>query len=343
MVCDDPHNVQDAESDSVRKGTLDWWDIVMSTRLNDPRTASKVVVMQRCHQRDLSGHLIEQGGWEHLRLPAEHEKPGCSTSIGWSDPRVEQGELLWPDRFGPEEMESLKRSLGSYAAAGQLQQRPSPAGGGIFKRHWFRYYQPREMDLPPVVVSLPDGTQISIIAIKAPHRVDESIQSWDCAFKDLDTSDYVVGQVWARLGSFFLLGDQVRDRMDCPATVQAVRNLSAKWPRCLAKLIEDKANGSAVIQMLSREIPGILPVNPEGGKIARAAAVRPLIEAGNIYLPHPAWASWVSDFIEECAAFPNGAHDDQVDAMTQALLRWHMAVPEPEIIYYSQPYRISPI
>src|SRR4249920_10158 len=109
--------------------------------------------------------------------------------------------------------------------------------------------------------------------------------------------------------------------MDCPATVKAVRQLSAKWRGTVAKLIEDKANGSAVIQMLVHEIPGILPVNPEGGKIARAAAVSPRIEAGNVYLPHPACAPWVNDFIEECAAFPNGAHDDQVDAMTQALHR----------------------
>jgi hypothetical protein len=235
VVCDDPHNVQEAESDSVRKATLDWWDIVMSTRVNDPRTAAKVVVMQRCHQRDLSGHLLEQGGWEHLCLPAEYEKPGCSTLIGWSDPRAEQTELLWPERFGPEEMESLKRSLGSYAAAGQLQQRPSPAGGGLFKRHWFRYFQPRGMNLPPVVVSLPDGTQTSIMAIEAPHRVEEQIQSWDCAFKDLDSSDYVVGQVWAKLGPAFLLGDQVRARMDFPATVNAVRHLTAKWPGTLAR------------------------------------------------------------------------------------------------------------
>src|ERR1019366_9383595 len=216
-------------------------------------------------------------------------------------------------------------------------------GGGIIKRHWFRYFQPRGANLPPVVVSLPDGTQMSIVAIEAPHRVDETIQSWDCAFKDLDTSDYVVGQVWGRLGPMFFLGDQVRARMDCPATVHAVRQLTAKWPGTLAKLIEDKANGSAVIQMLARDIPGLLPVNPEGGKIARAAAVSPLIEAGNIYLPHPLWAPWVGDFIEECAAFPNGAHDDQVDAMTQALLRWHMVIPQPEVICYSRPYQISPI
>ena len=298
--------------------------------------------MQRCHQQDLSGHLLEQGGFEHLCLPVEYEGPGRTTVIGFADPRQEHGELLWPERFGPMEIETLKVSLGSYAAAGQLQQRPSPAGGGLFKRHWFRYFQPRGANLPPVIVKLPDGTQTSIVAIEAPVRVDEQIQSWDCAFKDLETSDYVVGQVWGRVGSIYLLGDQVRARMDCPNTVKSVRELSQKWPATLAKLIEDKANGSAVIQMLSHEIPGILPVNPEGGKVARAAAVSPLIEAGNVYLPHPLYAPWVTDFIEECAAFPNGAHDDQVDAMTQALLRWHMA---PTVqVYPLQPIlEISPI
>lgn len=238
-------------------------------------------------------------------------------------------------------MESLKRSLGRYAAAGQFQQRPSPAGGGIFKRHWFRYFQPRGMNLPPVVVRMPDGTLTSIPAIDAPHRADEQIQSWDCAFKDLETSDYVVGQVWGRVGSLYFLGHQVRARMDFPATVNAVREVSANWPGTVAKLIEDRANGSAVIQMLLHEIPGILPVNPSGGKIARAAAVSPLIEAGNVYLPHPWYATWVNDFIEECAAFPNGAHDDQVDAMTQALLRWNI-VPTQQVVYYYEPYQISP-
>ena len=99
--------------------------------------------------------------------------------------------------------------------------------------------------------------------------------------------------------------------------------MTEKWRGTFAILIEDKANGSAVLQMLAHEIPGLLPVNPQGGKIARAQAVSPLIEAGNIYLPHPDFAPWVNDFIEECVQFPNGAHDDQVDAMTQALLRWH--------------------
>ena len=184
------------------------------------------------------------------------------------------------------EIEVLKRRLGSYAAAGQLQQRPSPLGGGILKRHWWRYFQPQGINLPPVVVSLLDGTLMSIPAINAPSYVDEQIQSWDCSFKNLKP-DYVVGQAWARSGSIYLSGHQIRARMDCPATIKAIRELSQKWPGTLAKLIEDEANGSAVIQMLSREMPGILPVNPEGGKVARAMAVSPLIEAGNIYLPHP--------------------------------------------------------
>jgi predicted phage terminase large subunit-like protein len=289
IVCDDPHNVQEAESDSVRKGTIDWFDVVMSTWVNDPKTTAKVVVMQRCHQQDLSGHLIEQGGWEHLVLPAEYEGPTRTTSIGFVDPRQEHGELLWPERFGAAEMESLKRSLGTYAAAGQLQQRPSPAGGGLIKRHWFRFFQPTGANLPPVLVRLPDGSYQSIAALEM-DTVEEIIQSWDCTFKDLETSDYVVGQVWGRVGNKFLLVDQVRTRMDCPTTVRAVRQLSAKWTYTRAKLIEDKANGSALIQMLAHEIPGILPVNPEGGKVARAAAVSPLIEAGNVYLPHPHYA-----------------------------------------------------
>ena len=187
-----------------------------------------------------------------------------------------------------------------------------------------------------------DGSLRSIEAIEVPRSVDEQAQSWDCAFKEAETSDYVVGQVWGRIGSAFLLGDQVRARMDFPATVHAVRDLSEKWPGTFAKLIEDKANGSAVIQMLAHEIPGLIPVNPQGGKIARASAISPLVEAGNVYLPHPACAPWVEDFIEECAAFPNGAHDDQVDAMTQALLRWHMA-PEETVIVIREIEEISSI
>jgi len=297
VVVDDPHNVREAESEIVRQGVLDWWDQVMSTRLNDPKSGAMVIVMQRVHESDLAGHVLQQGGYEELKLPAEYEGSQQVTSIGWRDPRTEPGELLWPQRFGQEEVEALKRTMGSYAAAGQLQQRPSPAEGGILKRHWWKFYR------------------------EAPRQFREVIQSWDCAFKDTRTSDFVVGQVWGRQGADKYLLDQVRGRMDCPATIQAVKRLSEKWPQAQAKLVEDKANGPAVIATLKHEIVGLIAVNPEGGKEVRAHAVSPQIEAGNVYLPDPTIAPWIGGFIDECAAFPNGAYDDQVDAMSQALVR----------------------
>jgi predicted phage terminase large subunit-like protein len=109
--------------------------------------------------------------------------------------------------------------------------------------------------------------------------------------------------------------------MDCPSTMQAMKRLSAKWPKAMTKLVEDKANGPAVIAMLRHELSGLIAVNPEGGKEARAHAVSPQIEAGNVYLPESASAPWVDQFIDECAVFPYGIYDDQVDAMTQALNR----------------------
>jgi predicted phage terminase large subunit-like protein len=297
VVVDDPHNVKEAYSDVVRQGVVDWWDQVMSTRLNDPKSGAMVIVMQRVHDNDLAGHVLRQGGYEQLILPAEYESSRPVTSIGWRDPRCQVGELLWPERFGQEEVEGLKRTLGSYAAAGQLQQRPVPAEGGILKRHWWRFYR------------------------EIPRKFDEVIQSWDCAFKDTKASDYVVGQVWGRKGADKYLLDQERSRMDCPATIQAVRRMSQKWPEAKVKLVEDKANGSAVIAMLKHEIEGLIAVNPDGGKESRVHAVSPQIEAGNVYLPEAALASWIGAFVDECAAFPHGAYDDQVDAMTQALLR----------------------
>jgi predicted phage terminase large subunit-like protein len=309
IVIDDPHNVREAESETVRQSALDWFWESMSTRLNDPKTGARVVVMQRVHASDLSGSILEHGGWDHLVLPAEYEGEKKTTSIGWSDPRTEPLELLWPDRFGRPELDELKKSLGSYAAAGQLQQRPSPAEGGLFKRDWWKFYR------------------------QAPRKFDEVVQSWDCAFKDLDTSDFVVGGVWGRIGADKYLLDLVRDRMSVSATMTAVRSLSAKWPQATAKLVEDKANGTAVIDLLKRDIAGLIPVEPEGGKVVRAQAVSPEVESGNVFLPDPSIAPWVHDFIEECAAFPNGANDDQVDMMSQALIRFQQSKPKARMLW----------
>jgi hypothetical protein len=196
VVVDDPHSVDQAESDTARSSAVEWWNGSMATRLNDLSTGHKIVIMQRLHEADLTGDLLTMGGYELLCLPAEcePERP-CITSIGWADPRKEAGELLWPEKVNRANLEDLKTTLGSYRYASQYQQRPSPAEGGMMKRHWWRYWRPAHQELPPVQVRLPDGEVQSIPAVPLPAQFDQVLQSWDLAFKDLATIDYVVGQV----------------------------------------------------------------------------------------------------------------------------------------------------
>lgn len=152
-----------------------------------------------------------------------------------------------------------------------------------------------------------------------PRLFDRQAQSWDCTFKDTETSDYVSGQVWGKKRADFYLLDRHHERMGIVETMKAIKVMCNKWPKARGIYIEDKANGTAVIEMLKKKISGIVPVTPDGGKEVRANAVAPLWEAGNIYLPHPLICPWVNDFIDELVAFPNAEHDDDVDSMTQLL------------------------
>lgn len=322
IVVDDPHNVKESESEAVRATTIAWWDQAMSTRFNDPKTGARIVVMQRVHEGDLAGHLIEQGGYTHLNLPMEYEPESVTwTGLGTPDPRSDPGELLAPDRVGPDELADLKVRLGSRAYAGQFQQRPSPAEGGTFKRQWWRFWHFPGHPLDPVPLRMPDGSMHLAPCVELPPFWDEHLQSWDMSFKGMDTSDYVCGQVWGAWRADRYLLDQTLAQLNFPATLAAVRELTDRWPKARRKLVEDKANGPAVIATLRNEIAGLVAVEPEGGKESRANAVTPEIESGNVYLPHPRIAPWVDAFIDECASFPTGKHDDQVDSMTQALLR----------------------
>ena len=188
-----------------------------------------------------------------------------------------------------------------------------------------------------MLVRTSDGQMLSIEAVPVPARFDIIIQSWDMAFKNLASSDYVAGQVWGALKADRFLLAQRRERLDMPATKEAVREMSQRWPKAAVKLVEDKANGPAVVQELRHDISGLIGVTPEGGKVARAHAVSPQFESGNIYLPHPAIEPWINAFIDELTVFPNGRNDDQVDAMTQALIRLRASsgsyalAPESEI------------
>jgi predicted phage terminase large subunit-like protein len=340
IIVDDAVKAGDAHSEAKREAANTWWDQTMSTRGNDPDTSAWVVIGQRLHENDLPGYIMQrmergEEDYELLIIPAEYE-PGLymtlmnldieaneyETSLGWSDPRSEPGELIWPERFPRSYVEKQKTKLGSMGTASQLQQHPAPAEGAIFQDQWWRFWQPAGADLPPVRLKLADGTFFEAPVVELPDSFEEKLQSWDMAFKDQKENDFVVGQVWAKKQADRYLLDQVRNRMNIVKTIKAVRDLTAAWPEAVAKLVEDKANGPAVVQLLRSEIPGLIEVTPEGSKVSRANAIVPTIESGNVYLPHPHVAPWVHDYLKEHRFFPVGANDDQVDGTTQALKRW---------------------
>jgi hypothetical protein len=148
LILDDPHGAQDAQSEAMRESALEWFDQVWSTRLNNPKTDAMVTVMQRLHERDISGHILEDiGGWEHICIPAEWDGKRRQTVLGPYDPRKKLGELICPERFGDKEITALKQLLGEYGTAGQLQQDPTPTGGGILKTVHFQLW-PADKGLP---------------------------------------------------------------------------------------------------------------------------------------------------------------------------------------------------
>jgi predicted phage terminase large subunit-like protein len=303
-VVDDPIKAKGLTQLAL-EGVVEFWKS-WSTRGADPAKTRNVVIMQRLHDEDLVGYLKRQGGFTELRLPMRYEaKKPCITNIGsWGgDPRTTDGELLMPSRFPEAVVSRLEKDLGPQAAAAQLQQNPVPDQGNIFQKEWFKRWKQAEL----------------------PAKWENLIQSWDCAFKGTSSSDYVVGQVWGQSGPNYYLLDCVRKKMGFSETLEAIRALTQRWPEAMVKLVEDKANGPAVVETLSKELSGIVPVNPEGGKVARANAITGLYKAGNVFHPDPGSHIWVPDHEEELLRFPFGANDDSVDSGTQALLYLYKA------------------
>lgn len=299
-IIDDPvKNAEEADSETMREKIWEWYTSTLYTRLTpDGRI---IVVMTRWHEDDLVGRLLKKEAdeiaegthkgekWTVINFPALAEKDDY---LGRAE-----GDPLWPEfGFDKDRMEQIKVDVGSRVFNALYQQRPSAADGNLLKREWWRYY---DHNNPPPFASM--------------------LLSVDAAFKDEDDSDYVVLQVWGKNGANMYLVDQIRAKLNFPATLQSINNMCAAYPDAVVKLIEDKANGSAIIQTLQGKLGGIIPVNPEGGKVARVNAVSAYIESGNVYLPR---TTWIKDFVEEAASFPNGKNDDQVDAMSQALHRF---------------------
>lgn len=341
IVLDDPNSAGDADSIAVRESTNDWCDNVLSTRLNNPKTGRFIAVQQRLHQQDYSGHLLSQEipGLVHLFLPMEFEisrrcitVPLKSTNgLKWKDPRKKEGDLLWPDRFGETEVALIKKKMRNESViAGQLQQRPSPQGGGILKKdYWSRWKQP------------------------SPPRCQFVMQSWDTAFSISNTSSFSACTTWGLFKdehdvSNIMLLSMWRGRVENPDLRRKILNLAKNYLDTNDKypapedyilkpdmiLIEGKANGMPMIQDLTRAglvINRFDPIKHGGGnKEHRAKIVSALIEAGKVWVPalpplYDSLRPYADKFVEACAAFPSDDESkDIVDSMSQALIKFRL-------------------
>lgn len=299
LIIDDPiKDRAEADSQTIRNKIWDWYTSTAYTRLAPG--GGIIVINTRWHMDDLSGRLLEaqtrgEGDkWKVINFPAIAET---------DEPHRKAGEALHPERYPLEQLLAIKQAVGSRDWEALYQQHPVPDGGAIFKEEWLQRRWTK----------LPEMSQVII--------------SWDMSFKEGTSSDYVVGQVWGRSGADLYLIDQARGRWGFTETLAQFKALYAKYPHAYRILIEDKANGPAVIDTLKHEIPKIIPIEPDGSKEARAHAVTPLFESGNVYLPADGIYPWLTEYTSELLQFPSGAHDDQVDATTQAIRDFDLHKP----------------
>ncbi len=319
LIFDDPLNPEQAISQVEREAVNLRFDTTFRSRINDPATGVKIIIMQRLHELDLTGHVLarESNRWKHISLPAiaEQDEKSWHLPDGTHLATRQPGDLLWPARLPQSFLDSQRVGMGSWAFNGQYQQRPAPLDGGIIKRQWVRFYR------------------------QLPEKFEFMVQSWDCTFSGGHDNDFVAGQVWARSGGkYFMLPYRTYERLDFGPTMAAIKSCHAKFPQAHAVLIEDKANGPAIISELQKEIPGVVAVNPEGGKLARAQATAPLWESGSIELPDPQvfGITWMEDYLHNMCAFPKAAHDDDVDATSQALIYMRSRLGGGIVEFYRQ-------
>ena len=322
LILDDPHGAQAAQSDTIRESDLEWFDVVWSTRLNNPKTDAMVTVMQRLHERDISGHILEDiGGWEHIKIPAEWDGVKRTTVLGNYDPRTREGELICPDRFGVEEITRLKQLLGAYGASGQLQQDPTPVEGGILKTKFFQLW-PHDKALP---------------------QFEYILQSYDCAFTEKTTGDPTACTVWAIFSYDNQRNAMLIDAWDEHLSYPDLRNRAiTDWQteyggtsvkdglrrarRPDRVLVEAKASGQSLIQDLRLAKVPVVSYNPGmADKVSRAHQAAPTLELGLLWVPESGknkgyHVSWANSFMKQVGKFPVAEHDDYVDTMTQAII-----------------------
>lgn len=309
VILDDPISAHSANSAAHIEDARITFTETLPTRINN-ENSSIVVIMQRLSEADTSGVILAQElDYVHLCIPMRYEGGSKVNGFGWSDPRTVDGELMFPERFPEEQVVELEKTLGSYATAGQLQQRPAPRGGGIIKSDWYGMYQ------------------------VAPQIEWRRIYA-DTAQKTGQEHDYSVLECWGRstTGQAVLL-DLLRGKWESPELLTQTRAfwLKHKAITSMGPLqsikVEDKVSGTGLIQTLRREGFPVLPVQRNRDKISRARDAAPFIESGNVLLPET--TPWLSDFLAESASFPAGANDDQLDPMFDAIAEVQ-AVPTQE-------------
>jgi predicted phage terminase large subunit-like protein len=325
LIIDDPvSDFAAAHSPRIRSNLWNWWLSVAQTRLEPPYLV--LVTMTRWHEDDFVGRLLsdEHEGnpedWERIVLPAiaDREDDWLGRALGEPlyspllEETAEEALQRWAD---------VKRTVGSYTFAAMYQQRPSPAQGAIFDIGWWRYWTTDP--------SRADGDRTVYVPPQVFER-GEWMDSWDFSFKGGAGSDFVVGQRWMMDGANRYLIAQRRGRWSFTETIDQMLRWAKSSDQFASpyghlvhrRLFEDAANGAAIADTLKAKVPGLKGIRPRTSKVARARAITPEIESGNVYLPHPAdeGNSWVQDLLSELRNFPNDAHDDQVDALTQALL-----------------------
>jgi predicted phage terminase large subunit-like protein len=299
IIVDDPLKAEEAMSEPARKRVIDWYAGALVTRLNDKQTGPIVVVMQRLHEQDLAGHLLGQGGWQHLDLPAIAVDDG-DIPLGGGRVKVRRvDDVLHPERESKDALDRIKAEIGSLQFSAQYQQRPVPLEGNLIRRDWFRYYD-----------QLPQA---------AGRRI---VQSWDIAMMTGDTNDYSVCTTWHIIKEDYYLVDVFRARLQYPDLRRKVAGLAAQHGAGTS-LIENAGPGMALLQDLCRDLPRGMarPIGQKvhGSKLDRMEAQSAKIEAGHIYLPRK--AEWLDTFLLELLAFPYGRHNDQLDSVSQ-FLKW---------------------
>lgn len=299
-VFDDPNKPADALGtgkavSAALETTNDWWRNTMASRRVDPKNFASIGVMQRIHENDLSAQCIRDS-YTHLCFPMRFDSTDrCITPYG-GDRRIIDGELLNPSRVPESALADLEKDLGPAVTSAQLQQKPTPAGGLIFKEENFRYFTLSEIPF---------------------SDLENSCITIDCTFKDTATSDYVAIEVWGRLGGKLACYESILDRMDLEGTIQAALVTHNVW-KTMAVLVEEKANGAEVIKALRKRLPNVIALNPLTSKPARAQAANTFYHAHSVF--HLADAPWLGRKEQNLKHFPKAKNDDDVDATTQGML-----------------------